>query len=329
MLVVKSEVSGGKIAKFKGDGETRITTELSVAKQNFIPYDIYATNTKLQNLMNLYDPSIRLEIEPEVETDGNYVIHAYDATTRISIPEMIAQGVRDEILPTLGDRFAVLLSSAKSISYQGYCLPNYWLSAVLPHIEIYGYPFKHDYGVLYVDISSKRYYVEIRNQLLMDLMDVLLEMYHRGVVAIDVEGWNLEEYQYATTKNKIRAYGLFAPRWRNTLFAPNPVNFLLDRLAGRQHLKFNVGSNLVTRYFVGELLTKNEIKFSFLEDHVLVVCRSYTESSKISYLVAKGVRKSQDQPMNVVFDAESTRSSVSIPDIVMGSTRLRIDAFLP
>lgn len=276
--------------------------------QNYSPYDLFCLKTRISDkintlrnsplqvkFLNIYkDELMKLTIQifdlqatPAnkksssniTEESGNQPIF-FDEKEEKLIKKWI-----NDIITEYPNHCLISSSNLNSSIQKNKYISSQWIKSVIPYInisDVYN-PFITGEGI-FVELNSNSDYLNTFNELNEDIIKQLRNMYNDGLVIVKsldiVRKWNL----VALHPEDSESYAYY-PKWSDTRFAPNPVDFLLERISGINCLQYLISDNLVHRHFIMSDLYlsgfKSFIHGSYLHVHIDNLSQARTATSII------------------------------------------------
>ena len=253
---------------------------------NYNPYNIFCLMSRLEYFANNRNKNYM--IKPiSVPLDNRMVLtikifdEKNDEVKLATEDEQRYQSAINEI--TSNHPNHCLLLTSKGLNKY----PLQWLNSIVPYLVLDpSYNSYLEREVIYANLSSVDFYMDTYNVTLMDLLNQVKTLYQQGAMITNApfaRKWGLRPQQLPSSSDAIadvdsidewstssdsntkelqqesissslaskadKKVGLYIPLWSNNEIAPDRIEFFYQRSA-ELPVKFNVGLNLVTRYYI-------------------------------------------------------------------------------
>lgn len=257
-------------------------------ERNYTDYELFLLRTRLQDCLQGAQAALRVDLIPKEWNERMHLtVELHAGPDRVQLTPALHQRLSD-CLEAITDTACLLLSDKVSFTYQGVCLPAWWLQSLLPTVRIDDPPCYYRQGALYVDFSYTHSYGAKYRRLLTQVLELLVSLYRAGTVRLDpvaqadfILRWGLGLLdQEKPLIQQTQGPRLYQPLWDDVMLAPDPVAFLQDRLAGRP-LRLDLGSSSdVVRHLAAKAL-QDKFDFSFYDQYLLVKVLDYRQASQL------------------------------------------------
>ena len=292
------------ITKFHFPNATFMQDEMG----NFKLYEVYSTRINLEELIHRRYESFKVDLLPFPHKGEQYlVVRLTDGVTDIAIPEELGKQL-DQFLGQLNTCYCPIISSSKSITYDGVILPVNWLAAMLNFIKLENHNFIYRDGILYANLSTFQTYNYVRERLILEILDLLRKLYVLGTIVLNssrqsdlIKRWELHELtlvDYLEFGQEIPETRLFEQVGKFRIyrhgglaatFAPDPTIFLLELSAGTRRFKFRIGPDISARYSVAKYFAKHNVIGHMYDDYVIVEVTKLNDLLRINHYVDKAL----------------------------------------
>jgi len=273
---------------------------------NYNSYDLFCLRTKVEPyLKELLNSKVYIIFKSILI--GNKMVMTVipmEGTEIITLSSDLIKKIRDYINSITGNKNQSCLVydiTNTVIAYDGTKIPNYWIKSVLPYVDISSSfnPFINEIGI-YVDLSKDVDYIITYNEIQMNIIEQLKQMYENGYVtnAKSIASlWNL-----VTLDDKEIIY---LPQWKDNRFAKNLAEFLLSRLRGDKFIHIFIGDNKVKRHYIALSLSNNRFNFKFNEAYVEVEVNDLDNARLASALIFNAVHNAVGKVALISFNRPS------------------------
>lgn len=238
---------------------------------SYLPYDLFAFRSKFERFLYQFNPTYHFAfVKKELENMMRVTIELFKGDTFVPLNESTASIIQDYVDKSVVTYPAhVLLFDARVQLERGNkILSKAWVASLIPF-----FAFEERFhaiienGKIYISLVNDLEYVDRYERMYTQVVNTIFEYYERGVVPLStrfhsqiIKDFKLDmihqQYVSPGEEDLPGELKLYEPSWRNQYFAPNPVQFLYDRLQGNEDLKILVGDNFVRRHYVAVALTK-------------------------------------------------------------------------
>ena len=282
---------------------------------NYTPYQVYVLKGRLLDFLNKHYGST-VDIIPMSIRDGFKMrlnFYVSDGSKTFKIEAKIFKEIEQLIEFVTGSEPLLALAYKPKNRYEKLILPFTKLDPRLKPV------YKN--GKVYVQADEVQNYVEVINQLNVDLVTLLEDYYRRGVIFLTndnlLDKWELDRLNDTSAKPWVSSPGftrdtsptrLFYPDWtdkRVTNYYYDMVGFLNSRIKGEKKIFLYLGGNSVRRHYLSlelntflsrsDLLAKQPTNQRFVRKDI-----TYYFSN--DYLVAEVDNLEQAQNLATVVD---------------------------
>lgn len=244
-----------------------ISNNVPAPAKNYIPYTLFAFRTKFERMLYHYDPTYHFSfVSKEIDGVMRLTIELYKGAEFVALDEQkasVIQNYVDQSVKTY-PAHCLVLDASVGITRGTKTLTKAWVSAIIPFIDFEDrFHVIVDDGKIYLSFYRDPQYVERYGKLYEQIMDTLFEFYERGTIPLSrrfhsniINEWKMNIVYGQRHDPGAGALKLYEPLWRNQHFAPNPIDFLYERIRGEKNLRIYVGDNFVRRHYVAVALTK-------------------------------------------------------------------------
>jgi len=258
-----------------------------IAYQNFTDYNIFCLTTRLHPYIKEFSKEAYVVLSSyEYEEAVYFFVDIKIGDNYVSLNEEQAKRLQDAVveITTENPNYTLLY-------YLGIGLPNKknviedcpesWINDIIKFtLSTQGYDSFYKDGKFYLDLSDVDDYYNVFYELQDSLIDELRSLYFSGVLLFDITDKQTEEFvkKFSLTiyaRTELENFNLYAPNWRNDLFAPNMFKFLTQRLLGDNKVSFPVASKLMQRHKVASYLS------GFLDDFYFTMKYVYFDADDL------------------------------------------------
>ena len=247
---------------------------------NYTPYSLFCLETRLIPLLKkLVSPTVFVNFDTERRDSRIYQlvkIYTQDSEGRSSLAKLTDTQldiirVQVDYITTIDRDYCILITGDDLVvSDSGEPLPPSWVKTILPYLPLDNivYPFyKNDAIYVNLNARSEPYralspdYTETYTTLTSYVRQTLNSYYRSGYV---VSYCVAEEVTGQLELQPLSDDGyLYAPSWIDHRFAPNPVEFILNRLRGETEVRVKIGNNQVKRHLVSQAFNQLDVDYLF------------------------------------------------------------------
>lgn len=251
------------------------TYDLFCLKTRLIPFreKIFPKGSNLDYKLIRHNDKLRVNIIPSINGDKVIINEEIRNQFQIELDTLVD-------LPNL--HCLLFYHNVKIFSSSGKLIPISWIKEMTKYVNIpqqYS-PYIQD-GDIYIDLSDElTQYMHINEKLNSDIAAELKIKYDSGYIvnADKIEkSWNLTNL----------GNGLFKADWSNERFAPNIVDFLMERLGGKKNIKIYVTENRVIKHNISKLLIQINLAGIFGRDILNIEVEDYNTAMLLSTLCMK------------------------------------------
>ena len=262
-------------------------TLFALSTSNYTPYDLFCFNMKFGEELRRINPDLAHSLVPEDDPDSDRVylhVQLLHGADRVGTDDSSHFSTLIEKCHQVAPGKFLFLSTHFDIYYQEVLLPKLWLQLVLPRIEftrkieyISGEVYDLEAEVidecLYLRLSPDTDYMRDFNELKLQTLNYLSELYSSGAIALPdnsplIRKWDLS---YVSP-------GLYKADWTNYLFARNKSDFLLQRALGSETITLQVPTD--KRLPVSRAL--NNTDHFFIEGEIVVKATSLNQALRVA-----------------------------------------------
>jgi len=288
---------------------------------NYLPYDLFCLETKLNRYLYKLDRTYHVSfVSKEIDNLMRVTVDLYKGSTFVPMNEKLASQVQKYVdkSASLYPDYCLLFDARIPIRRGGKRLTKAWVASIVPFISLEErfHPLIED-SRIFINIREDPSYNDRYARMYDIIIDTLFEYFERGIISLSpiyhrqlIDDWKLElihqQYHHESIDGDL---GLYEPRWRNNHFAPNPVDFLYQRVAKEEQIQIQVGDNFVRRHFVAIALNKLKKKIkdilpeeyipTFFQEYVLVPAKNLKDAFIITDTVLSAQSKSSGE-VNIV-----------------------------
>ena len=230
--------------------------------------------------------TIRFEKIPSLSSMGDTTVIPMLIPVKLSESQHAQiSGWVKEALTTYAD-YALIGFGGWNYSLVSKYVPDSWITAIMPYVFIdpeYN-PFITSDGI-YVRLDPADAYLEIYDQIVEDIQVQLRDFYNQGFV---VGAHAISETWGLTRCDPFNNVGdLYKPSWVDTRIAPDPVDFILSRIAGQNRIPMVIDTNNVYRHLLADTLNSNGYDYYFSRDEIHFSASTLAECQKIASLIER------------------------------------------
>jgi hypothetical protein len=269
---------------------------------NYLPYDLLCLKTKLNSYLYQLDPTFTTNyILKELHKEMRLTVEIYKGGKFYPVQNPLADQIQRLINKSyhLYPDYLLLMDARIPIQRGTQTLTRSWVSSMLPFMQL-NEKWKpiYDSGRIFINLRDDPEVDDRLSRLRDIIVNLLFTYYNRGVIPCStrfysnfIQKWQLSlVHQLPETFDIPNQFALYEPLWSNKDFAPDPVQFLMERLQGKEEIQVYVGDNFVRRHFVAIELRKidKNLKFIFHDDEVLIPAINIQEAISLTKAVVKG-----------------------------------------
>lgn len=282
------------------------------SKINYDPYDLFVLRSRLlpfihEYLGKSYDLYFTRVEELKKE---KIIIKPILGETIIPLSDMMKKTFQDKVDEELKlnvDHALIFNTNHNVTEYNSHIIPGSWLKQIIRFIDVVPseyQPVIHNNN-LYADLKNEIEYSRIYEELSEKIYLQIIGFYEKGfmVDAENIEGdWMLERVHNQVLEGKYSLPKLFKPKWENKKFAPFVVDFLLERIAGKNHMTLEINSNNVTRHYISVYLMLNKIFHYYQDRFIFIKVNNYNEATRWTNFCFDSAAMSSGKVLTLVAD---------------------------
>ena len=275
---------------------------------NFNPFDLFCLKTRLYPEVNsLFKENVDMKfigikdknkMGIKVLLESDTISNQNEGITSYKLHNNIFTDDNDPCVLTETEEILTDKVNQITSEYVGYCLidrntlylssgkhyPRGWFNSVLEYINLpteYN-PFIAPEGI-YLTFNPLSDYIEAYNKVVKIILNTIDKYYNDGVVYgannISID-WKLERIDNDEIIPK-----LFRPTWKDNRFAPNLVDFLLNKIRGDEYIKIKVSDNLFIRHNIAYNLHSVNINMMYDRDYIKVKVKDMDQAQHVASIV--------------------------------------------
>lgn len=273
-------------------------------KNMYRPYDIFLLETRLNPIVyDLFERDVNILFKSEKDvnnTKSKNILSLNITLIRYKKINKLKNINKQHVVKLSSDQKKILNDAVNDIlsTNVGYCLidknelyiagnkkyTKSWFNTMLGYVDLPTdfNPFLSENGI-YLAFNPESDYIKAYNDVVGIILNTLDDFYEKGVVygaKHIAESWNLAPLDIDEIKPK-----LFQPMWKDTRFAPNLVDFLLEKIRNNPHIYVDVSDNLVSRHNIAKELNKKGIDSMFENNYVKMIAKDLDEAQRLTSLV--------------------------------------------
>lgn len=279
--------------------------------ENYKPYDLFVLKTRLMSkISEMLGESVQMRFI-NVKDGGkmNVTLQFFDMNdvsfegNVVDVPLELSDSQRVLIERWMGEVLSYnpefVFIDPKSFKISSDIPSLSWILSVVPYLVIdekYN-SYVNDEGI-FVELDPDSDYLSVFNALNIKLMEQLKEMYDVGVVVGGSELADLsEKWQLAVMDVGTSNPEVYYPRWKDERFAPNLVDFMLERMYGSKHITVEMPDSDVARHYIAIYLDREEIPYKFNGHEVLVEAEGLNEARMACSIISRALSELKGRVM--------------------------------
>ena len=303
---------------------------------NYLPYDLFCLRSKLERHVYKIDPEYHLSfVSKQVDGLMRLTVEVHRGASFVPLDDAMASRIQKYVdkSASLYSEYCLLFDARIPIRRDSKTLTKAWVSSILPFIRLEErFQPIVEKGRIYIYLKDDPEFNDRYARLNEQIVDTLFAYFERGIIPLSIsyhkeliEDWKLELIHRQTLPDIVSGdLDLYEPRWRNNHFAPNPIQFLYQRIAKEEDIQIHVGDNFVRHHFVAVELNKLKKRYpdlfspdyipTFFREYVLVPATKVNQAFIITETVIAAQSKSSGEvnivPLENPEDYQETESKI-------------------